>query len=41
MCEMLVEDDAIIDVVEDVDDRAIGLLPLVQVGIDGILLEPN
>ena len=41
MCEMLVEDDGIIDIVEDVGDRAVSFLPLVKARIDCILLEAN
>ena len=41
MCEMLVEDDGIIDIVEDVGDRAVSLLPLVKTWIDSILLEAD
>ena len=41
MCEMLVEDDGIIDVIEDVGDGAVSLLPLIKTWVDSILLEPN
>jgi len=41
MSEMLVEDDGIIDIVEDVGDRAVRLFPLVKARINSILLEAN
>ena len=41
MGETLVEDDGIIDIVEDVGDRAVSLLPLVKTWIYSILLETD